>query len=75
MAPAFEAAARELEPQVLLIKLNSETEQATASRLAIRGIPTMILFSNGRELARTSGAMGTGQIVRWVQGQLPKAGA
>lgn len=75
MAPAFEAAAGELEPRVRLIKLNSENEQAVASRLAIRGIPTMIMFSKGREVARTSGAMGTGQIVRWVQEQLSKAGA
>ena len=42
MAPAYEAAARELEPKVRLIKLNSDAEQAVASRLGIQGIPTMI---------------------------------
>ena len=57
MAPAYEAAARELEPQVRLIKLNSDAEQAVAAKLGIRGIPTMILFHEGREVARTSGAM------------------
>ena len=39
MAPAYEAAARELERQVRLIKLNSDAEQAVASRLGIRGHP------------------------------------
>jgi len=38
MAPAYESAARELEPQVRLIKLNSDAEQAVASRLGIQGI-------------------------------------
>jgi thioredoxin 2 len=71
MAPAYEAAARDLEPQVRLIKLNSEAEQAVASRLGIRSIPTMILFLEGREVARTSGAMSATQIVQWVRNRLP----
>jgi thioredoxin 2 len=70
MAPAYDAAARELEPQVRLIKLNSEAEQAVASRFGIRSIPTMILFLEGREVARTSGAMSATQIVRWVRDRL-----
>jgi thioredoxin 2 len=71
MAPAYEAAAHELEPQVRLIKLNSDAEQAVASRFGIQGIPTMILFHEGREVARTSGAMSATQIVRWVRNHLP----
>lgn len=67
MAPAYEAAARELEPQVRLIKLNSDAEQAVAAKLGIRGIPAMILFHEGREVARTSGAMAATQIVQWVR--------
>jgi thioredoxin 2 len=70
MAPAYEAAAHELEPQVRLIKLNSDAEQAVASRFGIQGIPTMILFHEGREVARTSGAMSATQIVRWVRDRL-----
>ena len=73
MAPAYEAAARELEPQVRLIKLNSDAEQAISAKLGIRGIPTMILYHAGREIARTSGAMVTSQIVRWVRERLPAA--
>ncbi len=71
MAPAFEEAARKLEPQVRAIKLNSEAEQDAAARLGIRSIPTMILFHQGREVARTSGAMSASQIVHWVCGHLP----
>jgi thioredoxin 2 len=75
MAPAFEAAAAQLEPLVRLIKLNSDQEQAVAGRLGIQGIPTMILFHGGREVARTSGLMSAGQIVRWVRDHLPTAAA
>jgi thioredoxin 2 len=75
MAPAYEAAANELEPHVRLIKLNSDNEQAISAKFGIRSIPTMILFHGGRELARTSGAMTAGQIVRWIRDHLPMAAA
>ena len=70
MAPAYEAAARDLEPEVVLVKLNSDKEQAIAAQLGIRGIPTMILFRHGREVARQSGAMSSGQIVEWAHDRL-----
>lgn len=75
MAPAYEAAARELEPNVRLIKLNSDAEQAVAGRLGISGIPTMILFAGGREVARMSGALPAAQIVQWVRQHLPRNAA
>ena len=67
MAPAFEQAAAQLEPGVRLAKLTTEIEQGIGARLGIRSIPTMIVFRNGRELARQSGAMSAHDIVRWVQ--------
>ncbi|WP_126445672.1 thioredoxin TrxC [Sulfuricystis multivorans] len=70
MAPAFAQAASLLEPQVRLAKLNTEDHQGIAARLGIRSIPTMILFKGGREIARQSGAMDAGSIVRWVRAAL-----
>ncbi len=67
MAPAFSEAARQLEPNVRLAKLNTENEQAIAGEFGIRSIPTLALFRNGREVARQAGAMGSADIVRWVQ--------
>lgn len=67
MAPAFAQAARALEPQVRLAKLNTEEHQALAARYAIRSIPTMVLFQGGRERARLSGALGAADIERWVR--------
>ncbi|RYF67890.1 MAG: thioredoxin TrxC [Comamonadaceae bacterium] len=71
MAPAFAQAARELEPHVRLAKLNTEEYQALAARHAIRSIPTMVLFQQGREVARLSGALGAADIVRWVRTAAP----
>ena len=70
MAPQFEAAARQLEPQVRLAKLNTEEAQQLAARHQIRSIPTMALFVGGREVARQAGAMGAADIVRWVRSHL-----
>ena len=70
MAPAFAEAARALGPGVRLAKLNTEEEQAVAAQLGIQSIPTMVLFRNGREAARTSGAMSAQGIVQWVRGHL-----
>ncbi len=67
MAPAFEQAAKQLEPAARLAKLNTETEQTIATQFGIRSIPTLVLFKNGREVARQPGAMGAADIVRWVQ--------
>ena len=67
MAPQFEQAAGQMEPQVRFAKLDTEEAQATAARFGIRSIPTLILFRDGRELARQPGAMGAADIVRWVQ--------
>jgi thioredoxin 2 len=67
MAPAFAAAAGQLEPELRLGKLDTEAEQAIAGRYGIRSIPTMILIHKGREVARQSGAMPTGSIVQWAR--------
>jgi thioredoxin 2 len=70
MAPEFEKVARELEPKARFLKLNSDTEQQASARLGIRGIPTMILFRNGKEADRVSGAMQAVQIERWIRDRI-----
>ena len=70
MAPAFVQAAAQLEPQMRLVKLNTEEAQQLASQHNIRSIPTLALFKGGKEIARQAGAMDAGNIVRWAQSQL-----
>jgi thioredoxin 2 len=70
MAPAFAEAAKVLEPIVRLVKLNTQEQQSIGAQHGIRSIPTLVLFRNGQEIARQSGVMMTGDIVRWTQEQL-----
>jgi thioredoxin 2 len=69
MAPHFERAAKQLEPDVRLAKLDTDANPNTAGRFNIRSIPTMILFKNGREAARKSGAMEANTLINWIRGQ------
>ncbi|MCB1792052.1 MAG: thioredoxin TrxC [Gammaproteobacteria bacterium] len=70
MAPAFAEAARQLEPNVRLLKVNTEEQQAIAAQFGIRSIPTMALFARGGEVQRVSGAMDARSIVAWVRQHL-----
>ncbi|HXC40468.1 MAG TPA: thioredoxin TrxC [Burkholderiales bacterium] len=67
MAPQFEKAAASLEPHYRLAKVNTEVERELAGRYNIRAIPTLVMFKNGREVARQSGAMDAGSLERWVR--------
>ncbi len=69
MAPAFAQAAKQLEPEFRLAKVNTEEQQQLAARFGIRSIPTLALFRNGREVARQAGAMDAASLVRWVRSQ------
>ena len=67
MAPHFAQAARSLEPSMRLAKVDTQAQPELAARFAIRSIPTLILFQQGREVARNSGALGAAEIERWVR--------
>jgi thioredoxin 2 len=67
MAPQFEAAAAQLEPAVRLAKVDTDAQPALGNRFGIRSIPTLVLFRDGREVARQAGAVGAAQLVQWVR--------
>ena len=66
MGPAFEQASADLQPNVRLAKLNTEDEGDVGAQLNIRSIPTMVIFKNGKEVARQAGAMSTADIKSWI---------
>lgn len=68
MAPAFEQAARDLKGRALLAKVNSDENPQLSRRFAIRSIPTLVRLDAGREVARTSGAVGAATIVAMARG-------
>ena len=72
MAPAFQQAAIDLEPQARLVKVDTEAEPQLAARFNIRSIPTLAVFFQGREIARHSGALDLGTLKRWLQPHLQR---
>jgi thioredoxin 2 len=67
MAPEFEKAARSLAPHARLAKLNTQVHGDAAQRYGIRGIPALILFGHGQEIARLTGARPAAQIESFVR--------
>ena len=72
MAPAFEKVSRELHGRARFVKVNTEVEQGLAAKFNIRSIPTLAVFSGGREIARQPGAMSATDLMRWVSAALLK---
>jgi thioredoxin 2 len=68
MAPEFSRAAQALSGRARLVKLNTEDNPQSGRLYGIRGIPTMIAFSGGRERGRQSGALPATAIIDWAQG-------
>jgi len=69
-APIYSNFARNAEPKLRLLKIDTEANQAAAAQYGIRSIPTLMLFMGGKELARVSGAMNETQLQQWVSQQL-----
>ena len=73
MAPAFEKVSQDMRGRARFVKVNTEAEPGLASAYAIRSIPTLAVFSGGREIARQPGAMSAPDLIRWVHSALLKA--
>lgn len=53
--------------QTVFLKINTESEQQLSAELGIRGIPCTILFSQGKEIKRQSGAMNVEQVSQFIK--------
>ncbi len=72
MAPEFAKAAQALAPAVRFGKLDTEVHPEVAQRAAIRGIPALILYHRGREVARLAGARPAAEIVDFVRSHVAR---
>lgn len=67
LAPVLDSLAARFSGGLLVYKINTAIEQATAARFAIRGVPTLIFFKHGREVDRIVGAMPEEDLARRIQ--------
>jgi thioredoxin 1 len=66
IAPALEELARELDGQVKIVKLNVDDNPKTAAQYGIRGIPTLLMFRDGKVAAQQVGAQGKPRLKAWM---------
>ena len=69
MAPIFQQVATEMRTRVRFAKVETEAHPQVSMRHHIKGIPSLLLFRNGSEVARTSGAMEAPALKRWLASQ------
>ncbi|MGY8676603.1 thioredoxin TrxC [Bradyrhizobium sp. UFLA05-153] len=73
MAPVFERAAGEFEPELRFLKVDTEAEAELSTRYNIRGIPTLMLFHKGNVVAQRAGAVGAEALRQWLRQHAPSA--
>lgn len=66
MGPNFEKSAAKFPLKMLFTKVNTESEQNLGARFGIRSIPTLMIFKNGKEVHRVSGALDEASLTRLV---------
>ncbi len=70
IAPALEEISAELGEQVTVAKLNIDENPDTPTRYGVRGIPTMVLFRDGKPVAQKVGAAPRSQIQQWLESEI-----
>lgn len=71
VAPELEKVARRAQHRFLVVKVNTEELNDLGQRLSIRSIPTLAVYVNGREAARTTGARPAADIEAFIAGAVP----
>ncbi len=66
IAPALEEIASEMGDRVTVAKLNIDENPMTPGRYGVRGIPTLMVFKDGKVAATKVGAMPKSKIVEWL---------
>ena len=75
IAPILDEAANEYKGRLRIAKLNIDENPQTPPRFGIRGIPTMILFKNGKVEAQKVGAVSKSQLSAFLDSNLSQASA
>jgi thioredoxin 1 len=67
IGPLIEEIATDFAANATVVKLNVDDNTATAQRYGIKGIPTLILFNEGKEVERVVGATGKDSITKIIE--------
>ena len=62
----FQQVASELEPRLRFVKVDTEQQATIAARYAIRSIPTLMVFKQGKMVAQRSGSLPPSMFKEWL---------
>jgi thioredoxin 1 len=75
LGPTIDAIAEQFADSAGVVKVNVDDNTSTAQRYGIKGIPTLILFSSGKEVERVVGATSKESISRMIEKHVAVASA
>ncbi|MEL7128816.1 MAG: thioredoxin [Pseudomonadota bacterium] len=67
MAPHLEAVSDELSGKVKIVKINVDDHPMAGSKYGVRGLPTLMMFKDGKVVATQLGAMSKQRISEWIK--------
>jgi len=67
MAPHLDAVAEEYGDKVTIAKINVDENPMSASKYGVRGLPTLMLFKDGKMVDSQLGAMSKQRIAEWIK--------
>lgn len=67
LAPILTAIKKELGEAVKIVKIDVDKNEPLASQYQVRGVPTMLLFKNGRQVWRQSGVVPKEDIIKQIK--------
>lgn len=74
MAPSLEKVAEERSPAIKIYKVDIDDSPTTSQQFRISGVPTLVIMSEGKEVARKVGAMSKAGLDLWLNSELEKLG-
>ncbi|MCL4154702.1 UNVERIFIED_CONTAM: hypothetical protein GTU68_000978 [Idotea baltica] len=66
MTPILKEVKKHLKNDVKIIKIDVDHNQALASKYQVKGVPTLILFKNGKQVWRQSGVLQASEIMQII---------
>ena len=67
LAPILKDAKAALGDKVKMVKIDVDKNQALAEKFQVRGVPTLMLFKNGKQLWRQSGVLQKDELVKLIE--------
>ncbi|MCL6461911.1 MAG: thioredoxin [Flavobacterium micromati] len=66
LAPILKQVKDSMGERISIIKIDVDKNQQIASKFQVRGVPTMILFQNGKQLWRQSGVLSKEDVIKVI---------